>query len=128
MKIYKIINGKCTTISVVEDPAIEEDFIKLKSDKLYKFDQQILIGPALVPDKPIYRNDEHGEYYISFDASSIKQIAADYLKHLQINIDHKESIPATVLERNVGFPLLGRYMRNRIMNRTTRTTSYYYSY
>lgn len=98
MKIYKIINGKCTTISVVEDPAIEEDFIKLKSDKLYKFDQQILIGPALVPDKPIYRNDEHGEYYISFDASSIKQIAADYLKHLQINIDHNESIPATVLE------------------------------
>ena len=100
MKIYKIINGKCTTISVVEEPAIEEDFIKLKSDKLYKFtkDQQILIGPALVPDKPIYRNDEHGEYYISFDASSIKQIAADYLKHLQINIDHNESIPATVLE------------------------------
>lgn len=98
MKIYKIINGKCTTISVVEDPAIEEDFIKLKSDKLYKFDQQILIGPALVPDKPIYRNDEHGEYYISFDASSIKQIAADYLKHLQINIDHNKSIPATVLE------------------------------
>ena len=38
MKIYKIINGKCTTISVVEDRAIEEDFIKLKSDKLYKFD------------------------------------------------------------------------------------------
>ena len=100
MKIYKIINGKCTTISVVEDPAIEEDFIKLKSDKLYKFtkDQQILIGPALVPDKPIYRNDKHGEYYISFDASSIKQIAADYLKHLQINIDHNKSIPATVLE------------------------------
>lgn len=98
MKIYKIINGKCTTISVVEDPAIEEDFIKLKSDKLYKFDQQILIGPALVPDKPIYRNDEHGEYYISFDASSIKQIAADYLKNLEVSIDHNESIPATVLE------------------------------
>lgn len=98
MKIYKIINGKCTTISVVEEPAIEEDFIKLKSDKLYKFDQQILIGPALVPDKPIYRNDEHGEYYISFDASSIKQIAADYLKNLEVSIDHEHSIPATVLE------------------------------
>lgn len=97
MKIYKIINGKCTTISVVEEPAIEEDFIKLKSDKLYK-DQQILIGPALVPDKPIYRNDEHGEYYISFDASSIKQIAADYLKNLEVSIDHNKSIPATVLE------------------------------
>lgn len=100
MKIYKIINGKCTTISVVEDPAIEEDFIKLKSDKLYKFtkDQQILIGPALVPDKPIYRNDEHGEYYISFDTSSIKQIAADYLKNLEVSIDHEHSINATVLE------------------------------
>ena len=98
MKIYKITNGKCTTISVVEDPAIEEDFIKLKSDKLYKFDQQILIGPALVPDKPIYRNDEHGEYYISFDASSIKQIAADYLKNLEVSIDHEHSIKATVLE------------------------------
>ena len=36
--------------------------------------------------------------------------------------------PATVLERNVGFPLLGKLRRNWIRNRTTRTTSYYYSY
>ena len=44
-------------ISVVERPAIEEDFIALKEE--IKFaeadkDQRILIGALLVPNKPIY--------------------------------------------------------------------------
>lgn len=92
MERYKVINGECFTISVVEDPAIEEEFIKLSTDK------QILIGPALIPDKPIYRNNGDQEYIISFDADTIKQIAANYLKHLEVSIDHNEPIPATVLE------------------------------
>lgn len=90
MERYKVINGECFTISVVEEPAIEAEFIST--------DKQILIGPALIPNKPIYRNNGFQEYTISFDADTIKQIAADYLKHLEVSIDHNESIPATVLE------------------------------
>lgn len=88
MKLYRIIDGECTCISVVEDPAIEEDFVKLSKDK------QLLVGPALIPDKKISR----GDYYISFDKDSIKKLAADYLKHLNVGIDHEHSIKATVLE------------------------------
>ena len=93
MERFKVINGECFTISVVEEPAIEEEFIKLN-----RVDKQILIGPALIPDKPIYRYNNGEEYTISFDADTIKQIAADYLKHLEVSIDHNEPIPATVLE------------------------------
>ena len=54
-------------ISIVESPAIEEDFIALKS-KEFKFKQidkkkKILMGPLLVPNKPIYRKDENGKEY-----------------------------------------------------------------
>ena len=46
-------------ISVVENPAIEEDFVALKNQefKLAEIDteKRILMGPALIPNKPIYR-------------------------------------------------------------------------
>ena len=46
-------------ISVVENPAIEEDFIALKNQefKLAEVDKEkrILMGPALIPNKPIFR-------------------------------------------------------------------------
>ena len=49
-------------ISIVSSPAIESDFIKLKSQeiKFAKIDDEkrILMGPALIPNKPIYRKDE----------------------------------------------------------------------
>ena len=45
-------------ISVVENPAIEEDFIALKSQefKLAEVDKEkrILMGVLLIPNKPIY--------------------------------------------------------------------------
>ena len=49
-------------ISIVEAPAIEENFVALNDHKEYKFaevskDQQILIGPMLIPNKPIYRRE-----------------------------------------------------------------------
>jgi hypothetical protein len=67
-------------VSIVENPAIEEDFIALKSEqKEYKFaevskDKKIIMGALLVPDKPIYRrDDENGEYYIYFSQDTIRK-------------------------------------------------------
>ena len=56
-------------ISIVERPAIEEDFITLNSKVEYKLaevDQKkkILLGALLIPNKPILRQSEDGEYYI----------------------------------------------------------------
>ena len=57
-------------ISLVDDPAIKVNWIKLakqtslsfKSDK----EKQMLYGPFLIPNMLIYRSDEHnGEYYVT---------------------------------------------------------------
>jgi len=64
-------------ISVVENPAIEEDFIALKSQefKLAEVDKEkrILMGAALIPNKPIYRRNEDNEYYIYFSRDTVRK-------------------------------------------------------
>ena len=57
-------------VSIVESPAIESDFIALKNQE-FKFaevnkEKRILMGAALIPNKPIYRKNEENEYYIYF--------------------------------------------------------------
>ena len=57
-------------ISIVENPAIESDFVALKSEevKLAEVDKEkrILMGAVLIPEKPIYRRNGEDEYYIYF--------------------------------------------------------------
>ena len=64
-------------ISVVESPAIEEDFIALKNQefKLAEIDKEkrILMGAALIPNKPIYRKNEDNEYYIYFSRDTVRK-------------------------------------------------------
>jgi len=64
-------------ISVVESPAIEEDFIALKNQefKLAEVDKEkrILMGAALIPNKPIYRRNEDNEYYIYFSRDTVRK-------------------------------------------------------
>ena len=63
-------------ISVVENPAIESDFIALKNQefKLATVDKEkrILMGAALIPNKPIYRQTKESEYYIYFSKDTIE--------------------------------------------------------
>lgn len=64
-------------ISVVENPAIESDFIALKNQefKLAEVDKEkrILMGAALIPNKPIYRQSEETEYYIYFSKNTVRK-------------------------------------------------------
>ena len=64
-------------ISVVESPAIEEDFIALKNQefKLAEVDKEkrILMGAALIPNKPIYRRNGKQEYYIYFSKDTVRK-------------------------------------------------------
>ena len=70
-------------ISIVESPAIEEDFIALKSDEIklteISKDKKILMGPLLIPNKPIYRNNEGDEYYIYFSKDTVLKASQMYL-------------------------------------------------
>ena len=64
-------------ISVVENPAIESDFVALKQQefKLAEVDQEkrILMGAALIPNKPIYRQSGEQEYYIYFSKATVRK-------------------------------------------------------
>lgn len=72
-------------ISVVEHPAIEEDFVALNSQeiKLAEVDSErrILMGALLVPNKPIYRRNSDGdEYYIYFSEKTIERASQLFLQ------------------------------------------------
>lgn len=70
-------------ISIVESPAIEEDFIALSKEpiELAEVDkeQQILMGAALVPNKMIYRRNEDKEYHVFFSKETIRKVAELFL-------------------------------------------------
>ena len=93
-------------ISLVDRPAIELDFIALKEARVdfagADTDKRILIGPALVPDKPIYRKNGEDEFYVYFSKKTVRKAAELYLKHgNQTNhtLEHEHNINGlTVVE------------------------------
>jgi len=73
-------------ISIVESPAIQEDFVALNSDEIklaeVSKEKKILMGALLVPNKPIYRkNNDDDEYYIYFSKDTIAKASQLYLKN-----------------------------------------------
>jgi len=70
-------------ISVVENPAIESDFIALKSQdvKLAEInaEKRLLMGALLIPNKPIYRRNGEDEYYIYFSKDTVLKASQKYL-------------------------------------------------
>ena len=93
-------------ISVVENPAIEEDFIALKSEeiKLAEVDKEkrILMGAALIPNKPIYRRNGEQEFYIFFSKETVLKASQMYLKkgrQGEATLEHQDKITGlTVVE------------------------------
>ena len=70
-------------ISVVENPAIEEDFVALNTQvielKELNKEKQILLGALLIPNKPIYRKSGDDEYYIYFSKETVEKASQMYL-------------------------------------------------
>ena len=78
LKKFKVgIDSETYAISLVDEPAIEEEFVALKKDEekveiqLSDDAKHMLYGAVLVPDKDIYRNNGEQEFYISFSKESI---------------------------------------------------------
>tara|TARA_R110000803_G_scaffold200577_2_gene264995 strand:+ start:7113 stop:7730 length:618 start_codon:yes stop_codon:yes gene_type:complete len=71
-------------ISIVESPAIESDFVALKNQGLQlaevNKEKKILMGALLIPNKPIYRNNSEGEYYIYFSKETIVKASQMFLQ------------------------------------------------
>ena len=89
-------------ISLVEDPAIEEFWVALNKQKQQiQFtkvdeDKRLLIAPALVPNKQIFRLDDDGsDYHVFFSKETIKKASELYMKrnHLQsATYEHEKEV------------------------------------
>ena len=87
-------------ISIVNSPAIEADFVALKSEEIklaeVNTDKKILMGPLLIPNKPIFRNsEEQDDYYIYFSKDTVERASQLYLKNGNQNnstLEHKHDL------------------------------------
>lgn len=73
------------TISLVDDPAVESDFVCFAKDTgkqvftLSDSAERLITGCLMKADTPIYRNDNGYEYYIVFSRETIKKMAQKML-------------------------------------------------
>lgn len=92
-----------TAISIVEFPAIEENFLVFSKEKCnFLFakantDKRIITGPALICNKDIYRiNPFTGqEYYVHFTADTVKQISENFLiqnRNSNVTLEHESNV------------------------------------
>ena len=84
-------------ISLVEYPAIEENFIALSKQeiqlKTIDEEKRIIIGLALIPDLEIYRRQGEYEYNIKFSKDTVRKASELYMKRLKVHnstLEHKE--------------------------------------
>jgi len=86
-------------VSMVESPAIQSGFIALSEQKPYEVkladeDKRLLVGAALIPNKPIFREMNGEEFYIIFSKDTIRRASQLYLKRSkQNNTTHEHSEP-----------------------------------
>ena len=105
MKLYELLIDEndlllsgVHALSIVENPAIQSDFIALGDQKPVLLaevnkDKQILMGAALIPDKPIYRKDGDEEYYVYFSKETIAKTAEAFFRNNNQNnatLEHAE--------------------------------------
>lgn len=101
-KIFKIVINKDDTtgmdaISLVNQPAVERNFLKFSNEQQFKFDsdKHIISGVVALADIPIYRfNYEIGEYWVVFDKETIQLMVEKYAKNgllNSVNLQHNDN-------------------------------------
>ena len=86
-------------ISLVSEPAMESSFIAFNKHNIQLAEvdkkEHILAGVVLIPDKKVYRNQDGREFYLTFNAETIKEVAQSFVKNgFQKNstIEHQDKI------------------------------------
>tara|TARA_R110000764_G_scaffold986_10_gene3648 strand:+ start:2471 stop:3046 length:576 start_codon:yes stop_codon:yes gene_type:complete len=71
-------------ISIVSEPAINSSFIALNENKIQlaevDSERHILLGAALIPDKPIYRNQGGEEFHVYFSKRTVRRAMELFFK------------------------------------------------
>ena len=94
----------CSKISLVEEPAVEEFFLKFSKDEqekehksfYFKDDSKhIVTGIAMRADYPIYRNQDGQEFYVQFSKDTIDKMMQKFMKEqrlFDISLDHNQDV------------------------------------
>lgn len=78
-----------TAVSLVDFPAVEKDFLLFDEQHMLfsaDDDKQIISGIALLADTPIYRRNEHGEFFVVFEKETVRQLVEKYSKQGLLNV------------------------------------------
>ena len=110
MKIIELILDEETeyngvdAISIVENPAIQSNFVALKDEQIrlaeVSKDKRILLGAVLIPNKPILRKGEDEDYYIYFSNETVEKASQMYLKQgnqHNASLEHEYSLKGLTL-------------------------------
>jgi hypothetical protein len=94
-------------VSVVLNPAIEENFIALAKHEVelkeIDSEKRLLMGASLIPNKEIFRKDEQGnEFYIYFSEQTVRKASEMFFQNSKQNnatLNHDQKIEGmTVVE------------------------------
>jgi hypothetical protein len=95
----KDLQGGINAVSVVESPAIEENFVALAKHEVelkeIDTEKRILMGAALIPNKKIYRRNKEEEFYIYFSEDTVRKAMELFFKKGNQNnatYEHKDAI------------------------------------
>jgi hypothetical protein len=93
------IESGINAVSVVESPAIEENFVALKKHEVelkeVDGEKRILMGAALVPNKQIYRKNGDKEFYIYFSEETVRKASELFLMRANQNnatLEHEKKM------------------------------------
>lgn len=112
MKLFELTiednTDEIFAISVVENPAIQENFLYFNEQKeklnfaRVDNDQRKLVGPILIPDLRILRVDEsdNSTYEVFFSKKTVAQLAQNYLKKKYVDkatLEHDKKLKGLTL-------------------------------
>ena len=110
MRLFELLIGDVLTdevfaISLVSEPAIEENFVWFDKEKIQfqKIDNEkrLVVGPVLIPNKKILRIDGEGQpYEVFFSPETIEKLAQNYLKkgyQSETTVEHEAKVSGVSL-------------------------------
>lgn len=94
-------------LSLVSDPAIEVKGMYFNKPKNQQFkaieEEMMVVGPAMIPDEKIYRQDGDYGYFVVFSKETIKRMQQAFNrknKDRRINVDHTSQVVDAFIDQN----------------------------
>lgn len=92
-------------VSFVSDPAIMEMGLAFSKASNFKFnkEKQVVVGPAMIPDLPLYRNQGGEEFFVVFTKDVIEKLSEKFNKEpreYKINVDHDGIVESAFIKSN----------------------------